>query len=119
MLVYHKDPLGYCSVGDKRIYGEFFAYGAFGPTEMTYKDFNNNRSFLKEEPITGAWLKKKFNKDFPEIQFKITKMWKVDFDKLVTIARIMGINYIKPRYPKIEDKRALKKAVINKIDTIG
>ena len=116
MLVYHKDPLGYTSINGRRIYGEFFSYGRFGPAEVTYKEFREYRDILSELPITGEWLGRKFGKDFPECSFKYSEMRKLDFGKLIEIAKLLDIDYRKPRHPTDIDRRALKKAVIEKID---
>jgi hypothetical protein len=118
MLVYHIDPMGYTTIDGKRIYGECFNYGAFGPAEITYKQFSKNKKILKEQPVTDSWLEKKFGKKFPSIQFKITEMWRVDFEKLIDIARLIGIDYRKPRHPTSMDKRALRKAVLSRIDRV-
>ena len=116
MLVYHKDSMGYTSINGKRVYGEFFSYGSFGPTEVTYKEFNEFREMLRELPITGEWLGRKFGKDFPQCSFKYTEMRKLDFNKLIEIAKLLDIDYRKSRHPTDTDRRALKKAVIKKID---
>jgi len=117
MLVYHAEPMGYTSVDGKRVYGEYFSYGKFGPTEITYEQFRKYRPLLKELPITGAWLSEKFGKNFPECSFTYTQMRKLSFDKLVEVAKLLGIDYRKPRHPTKTDVRALKTAVIRKIDS--
>jgi hypothetical protein len=108
--------MGYTSVEGRRVYGEFYSYGRFGPTEITYEEFRQHRSILSEIPITGEWLSKKFGKSFPSCSFKYTEMRKLDFGKLIEIAILLGIDYRKPRHPTEKDRRALKKAVIGKID---
>jgi len=116
MLVYHTEPMGYTSIDGCRVYGEYFSYGRFGPTEVTYEQFCKYRPILREFPITGQWLSQKFGKKFPECSFKYTEMRRLDFDKLIEIARLLGIDYRKPRHPTGAEKRALKSAVIKKID---
>lgn len=119
MLVHHIEPMGYTSVDGKRVYGEYFSYGRFGPTEVTYEQFKRYRPLLREIPITDKWLSDKFNKQFPQCSFKYTEMRKLDFDKMVEIAILLGIDYRKPRYPDKKDVRALKNAVIRKIDSVS
>jgi len=116
VLVYHRDSLGYTVVGSKRVYGEFFNYGRFGPTEVSYKEFRENKENLIELPITGEWLSKKFNKKFPQCSFKYSEMRKLDFNKLIEIAILLDIKYLKPRSPTTDDIRALKNVVIRKIE---
>jgi len=116
MLVYHIEPMGYTSVDGQRVYGKYFSYGRFGPTEITYKQFCKYRDILVECPITGEWLTNKFGKKFPDCSFKYTEMRKLDFATLIKIARLLDIDYRKPRHPTDRDRRALKNAVIRKID---
>ena len=80
MLVYHKEPMGYTSIGRYRIYGRHFSYGRFGATEIPLKLYIENKGILKEKPITGAWLSKKFNKKFPTITFKCSEMYKTNYN---------------------------------------
>ena len=108
--------MGYTTVEGRRVYGKFFNYGRFGPTEMAYEVFRKNRALLEEEYITNEWLSKRFGIDFPSVRFKITEMWKLDFEPLIQVANLLGINYRKSRYPTTTEKRALRKAVVRKIE---
>lgn len=116
MLVYHRDSMGYTSIGDTRVYGEYYCYGSFGAAEILYKDYCRNKENLIEVPITGEWLSSKFGKTFPSCKFKYTEMRKLNFDTVIEIAILLGIDYKKSRHPTDKDKTALKKAVMKKID---
>ncbi|MHA2063189.1 MAG: hypothetical protein ACXABY_02290 [Candidatus Thorarchaeota archaeon] len=108
--------MGYTTVEGRRVYGKFFNYGRFGPAEMPYKTFKKNRELLEEVNITGSWLENRFGGKFPQINFKLTEMWKVEFGLLVQIANCMGIEYKKSRHPNDTEKRALRKAILRRID---
>jgi hypothetical protein len=117
MLVYSKQPMGYTSVGDKRVYGKSFAYGRFGPTEITYKEYMKNRDYLVQHPVTSAWLSSKFDKAFPEAEFTYENMHDdVSFETLVEIANLLEIKYVKKGKPTIAEKRSLRRAIIFTID---
>jgi len=117
MLVYHKDSMGYTTIEGRRVYGEFFNYGRFGPTEVSYDAFRENRNQLVEANITKGWLEERFNVEFPNVCFKLTEMWKVDFKLLVEIANILGIKYSKPRHPTVTEKNALRRSILRRIDS--
>lgn len=116
MLVYHIDSMGYTSIEGRRIYGRFFNYGRFGPTEISYDVFRKNRALLEEEYITDEWLNKRFGANFPSVNLKLTEMWKIDFKLLIRIANLLGIKYTKPRHPTITEKNALRRAIFRTID---
>lgn len=115
MLVYHKEPMGYTSIEGQRVYGKCFSYGSFGPTDISRSLFRKNRDILEEFVYTTKWLEEKFNKKFPNISFKISEFYKIDFELLVKIAKTIGIEYIKSRKSSDLERRALRRAVLNKI----
>jgi len=103
--------MGYTTINSVRVYGKHFAYGKFGPTEMPFEVFKQNRNILCEVPITGKWLSKKFHKSFPDVVFKLSEMWKLDFDKTVQIARLLGIPYLSPKKTTDSQRRALRRSI--------
>lgn len=113
MLVYAKEPMGYLTIGPYRIYGKYFAYGRFGSTDIPRSVFKQHKSVLEEVEYTSEWFKNKFDTAFPDFSFKISEMWKLDFDVLIEVAKIIGIKYIKPKHPSDIEKRALRKSVRN------
>lgn len=118
MLVYTKEPMGYMSIDGKRIYGENFNYGKFGPTEITHEAYLKYKGVLKEAPIVPEWLEKRFGKKFPQVNFVYEDTYEnIDFDTVIEIAKTLGINYIKSFKPTRSEKRALRRAIINIIDS--
>lgn len=116
MLVYHKEHMGYTSIDGKRIYGEFFNYGRFGPTNIPRSVFRKNKDILEEVEYDEKILGKIFDIEFPTVKFKISEFWCVDFDTLIIMAQKMGIQYIKRRkVPNDIEKRALRKSVLKLI----
>lgn len=118
MLAYAKEPMGYTQVGAKRVYGKYYAYGSFGPTEIKWKDFRAHRDILEECPITTRWLNKKFNLDIKEeIIFRYEETYSyMSFSHMIVIAKALGIPYIKSRNSTTSEKRALRRAVIARIE---
>ena len=118
MLAYTKEPMGYTSIDGKRIYGENFNFGRFGPTEITYKTYLKNKEILKECPITSEWLSKKLNRPFPDMQFTLTNLRnELDNDKIIELARLLGIEYKKNKISSLE-LRSLRKSIIYTIDNL-
>ena len=116
MLVYAKVPMGYISIGGQRIYGKFFSYGRFGPTEIPFNLFIENKERLEEVEYTADILEQKFGRKFPDISFKLSKINLISFEDLVKIAHALGIDYLKGRQkPSIQHKRALRKSVLTRI----
>ena len=112
MLVYHKEPMGYTTIDGKRVYGKFFNYGNFGPTDLPRSVFRKHKDELEEVEYDEKILEKKFGVAFPRVTFKISELWKLDFNKLIDIARLIGIKYIPSRSPTDSERRALRKSVI-------
>jgi hypothetical protein len=119
MLVHTREPMGYMSVDGKRVYGESYCYGRFGPTEISHESYRKHRESLTEAPITSEWLTERFGVAFPEVSFTYEKMHEqVSFDTLIVVARLVGIEYVKGRKkPTKAEKRALRRAIIRAIDS--
>lgn len=115
MLVYHIRPMGYTEIEGRRIYGKYFSYGSFGPTDVPRSFYKKHKDKLEEAEYTTVWLEEKFNMKFPDVRFKITEMYKLDFNKLVEVAQKIGIDYIPGRKPTDSQKRALRRSVISHI----
>ena len=115
MLVYHKEPMGYTSIGSKRIYGKFFNYGRFGPANVTRSTFKKHKNILEEVEYDEKILKKIFGVTFPIVRFRISELWKLDFNKLIEVALLIGIPYIPSRTPTYNERRALRKSVIGRL----
>jgi len=111
MLVYLKNNMAYTSIAGKRVYGEWYAYGSMGPTDIPIELFRKNTDILKEAYYTKDWLSIKFNTDFPDIQFKLSNLKNLDIDVLIEIARCVGIDYIKTKNISSTEKRALIKII--------
>lgn len=107
-----------CSVIEgRRVYGRFYAYGSFGPTNLPRALYLKHKEVLEEIEITPEWLKNKTGKDFP-IGIKPTEFFQVDFDIVIDIAHQLGIEYIKSRSPTTLEQSALRRAIIKKIDAL-
>ncbi len=117
MLVRTKEPMGYTAIDGKRIYGEGFCYGRFAPTEMSYELFREYRDVLKEVPITTEWLVKRFDTEFPDIILTYENTYEnITFDDLISVAKVLGLEYIKSSKPTKSEKRALRRSIISIID---
>lgn len=116
MLVYHKEPMGYTSIGGTRVYGKYFNYGNFGATDIPRSVFRKNKDLLEEVEYNENVLEEIFNCKFPAVRFKISELWRVDFKTLIQIAKALGIEYIKNNgNPTDIEKRALRRGVLSKI----
>ncbi len=116
MLVYAKVPMGYTSIGNQRVYGKFFSYGKFGPTDIPYELFLTHQEQLEEVGYTKDILEEEFGGKFPTISFKLSKLKLIPFENLVEIARSLGIDYHKGRQkPSLQHKRALRRSVLGRI----
>ena len=108
--------MGYTSIGDKRIYGKFFNYGRFGPTNIPRSVFRENKEILEEVEYDEKILNNIFNVEFPVVRFKISEFWRIDFNTLIIMAQKMGIQYVKrQKNPNDIEKRALRKSVLKLI----
>jgi len=117
VLVYLKEPMGCSTIKGRRVYGKFYALGSFGPTSVPRKTFLEYKSVLEEVEITKKWLFKKTGKHFPT-GFKITGLSLVDFDVVINIAKLLGIEYIKSRKPTSKERAALNRAIVGKVDAL-
>lgn len=116
MLVYARVPMGYTSIGNKRVYGKFFSYGRFGPTDIPYELFLKHQEQLEEVEYTRDILEEKFGGTFPATSFKLSKLKLIPFENLVEIARALGIDYRTNRQtPSLQHKRALMRSVLTRI----
>lgn len=95
MLVYLKNPMSYTSIDGKRVYGEKYAYGSMGPTSISIESYVKHKDILKETSYTKDWLDMRFNKDFPNISFKISEINKLDYTTLSKIANLIGLKHHK------------------------
>jgi len=118
VLVYLKEPMAYSTMNGRRIYGEFYSYGSFGPSSVSRKFFFENRDRLKEVEITSEWLVSQTGELFPDVSFLTTEMSKLDFEVIVAIARGLGIKYIEKKKITTEEKKALNRAIVYHIEKL-
>jgi hypothetical protein len=118
MLVYLSQPMSACKIDGQPVYGKYFARGSFGPTNIPKATYLKNKDILEEFVITSEWLSRKFGKEFPSIAFTPSTFWTIDFQLVIEVARVLGIDY-KSRgnkeYSDIE-KRALRRSVLSRIE---
>lgn len=114
MLVYLKQPMGYTSIDGKRIYGRHFCHGKFGPTDIPRKLYKKNIDILEEVEYNKEILEEYFPGVFPNISFKISKLYKLSNDEIVELAHALGIDFIYNRNKKMPTivRRGLSKAVV-------
>lgn len=118
MLVYLKEPMGCSDVSGRRVYGRFYAYGSFGPTQIPRSVYFKNRDVLEEAQVTGEWLSERSGKIFPPVSFKTTELYLLDFNMLIQIAGLLGIKYIRSRKPSTNEKKALGRSVVARIEEL-
>ena len=107
--------MGYTAVGGRRIYGRCFSYGSFGATDIPYKLFMKHREQLDEIEYTKIILENKFGHKFPEVSFKLSEIHLVNFLDLVKVIRAFGIRYSPSKKPTIQERRALRRSIIDRI----
>lgn len=110
--------MGYSTIGGRRVYGEFFSYGSFGPTAIPRGLYFENKDHLVEAEVTGEWLKSATGCDFPSVSFKTTELRKLDLDTLLLVARGLGIKYIRKKVLTTEEKKALNRAIVHFIEKL-
>jgi hypothetical protein len=118
MFVYLKQPMGCMSRDGYNFYGRYYCRGAFGPTSVPKDYYLKNRDVLEEMEITSDWLVRKFNRPFPQVSFKPSTFWQIDFYTTVEIARALGIDYkwkANREYTDVE-KRALRRSIMRRIE---
>jgi len=115
MLVYLKNSMGYTSIGGIRVYGKKYAYGSLGPADIPAKLFKENKSILEEAYYTKEWLSKRFGANFPDVNFRLSDLAKLDLDIIIDIAKCVGIDYIKSKNTSPAEKRAIIKTIRRKI----
>lgn len=93
MLVYHKEPMGYIQLGLQRVYGKHYCKGRFGPTDLDYNIWQNNKDILIEAEYTKEWLENKYKKEFPPIEFKISTLKNLDDRTLKQLAILVGVKF--------------------------
>jgi len=113
MLVYLKSPMGYTQIGPYRIYGRKFAYGIFGSTDIPRTIYSENQNILDEADYTKEWLEEKFNIEFPNVSFKLSKLHNLTNKQLIDIARGVGIKYIKNDKLNRKEKYAICRSIYN------
>lgn len=118
MLVYTKNPLGYTTINGKRVYGEYYAHGSFGPTNLSLDVVNIHRDVLREVPVTKEWLDEKTGEDFPDVSFYRDTLKRMDFSVCVEIAQKLGIPYKSSRNPTRAQKRTLFQNIIKRVDAL-
>ena len=111
MLVYLKSDMSYTVLNGKRVYGRKFAYGSLGPTDISMDIYNEKKDILSEAEYTKEWLNNKFGKEFPNISFKPSQLYKLDLGILTQIAHGVGIKYLWNRKTTVQEKRALCRAI--------
>ena len=111
MLVYLKSPMSYTVLNGQRVYGRKFAYGSLGPTDIPVNIYKEQKNILEEAEYTKEWLDNKYTYDFPNISFKLSQLYLLDIDTLIKIAYGVGIVYIKPRKPSMQEKRTLYRTI--------
>ena len=109
--------MGSSTISGHRVYGRFYAYGSFGPTNMPRPTFLKNKSVLEEIEITTEWLLEKTGKAFP-VSFKTTELSHLNFDVVIDIAKLLGIEYIKSKVPSAAEQSALRRTIIKRIDLL-
>lgn len=82
-------------IDGKRVYGRRYAYGSMGPTNISINSYKLYKNILEEAEYTKSWLDNKYNKNFPDISFKLSKINKIDYSTLVKVANLIGIKYYK------------------------
>jgi hypothetical protein len=115
--VYLKEPMGCSTINGRRVYGRFYAYGSFGSTNLPRSVFLKHKDILEEIEISQEWLLEKTGKHFP-CAFKTSELYLLDFDVIIDIAKLLGIEYIKSRKPTSAEQGALRRAIVNKIDSL-
>jgi hypothetical protein len=111
MLVYLKKEMGHCKIDKYRIYGKKYAYGTFGSTDIPPEMYKKNKDILEEAEYTRVWLENKFDAIFPDVTFRMSDLYKMDFNSLVSIIRSMGVDYIMSARPTQKEKRALCRSI--------
>lgn len=115
MLVRLKEPMGYSTIDNYRIYGKYYAYGSFGPTQVPRKIFFAHKNILEEVEITDKWLNEKTSKVFPRLKFFTTKMADLNLEDTIVLAKLLGIQFIKT---KNINKTALSRAIVKRIEAL-
>ncbi len=118
MLAYLKEPMGCSTVDGYRVYGKFYDFGSFGPTNIPRRVYSKYRTVLEEAEITRRWLSEAFDCEFPDVTFKATQMIELDFDLVVEIARCMDVSYIQSAKPTATEKRALRETIKRRIEQL-
>lgn len=118
MLVYLKGDMAYSKIGEQRVYGRKFSMGRMGPTNISYELYKKNKYKLIEAQYTQEWLENKFNRNFPPISFYLNDLDRMSIELLIEIANCVGIDYIKSRWVRKQEQRALSRSIKNIIKEI-
>ena len=103
--------MSYTVLNGKRIYGKKFAYGSFGPTDISIDVYKEKKDILEEAEYTKEWLDNKFGNNFPNIAFKSSQLYRLDMDTLIQVAHGVGIKYLRRRKISVQEKRTLCRAI--------
>ena len=103
--------MSYTVLNGKRVYGRKFAYGSFGPTDISIDVYEEQKNILEEAEYTKEWLDNKFGGRFPNVSFKSSQLYKLDIEILSQIALGVGIKYLKKHKVSVQEKRALCRAI--------
>lgn len=115
MLVYLKESMGYSDIDGRRIYGEYFARGAFGPTVVSRSFYYKNSNRLVEATIDSRWIKEKTGGTI-SFRFKSREINELSWDRMIELAKAIGIDYIGGR--SNEERKGLKRAIINTLEQL-
>lgn len=112
MFVYLKEPMAYTSIGGKRVCGKLYAYGTYGPSNISIEDYKSNRDKIIDADYPAAWLKQKFGRDVQPFNFEQLRAMSVD--DLIKFTKVtLGIKYFRGEDTDTKTKNALLKALMH------
>jgi len=120
VLVYLKESMGRTELDGYVVCGEYYNYGRLGPANIPRQVYMKNKNVLLQVPITGEWLSKRFNKEFPTVRFTVEEMYRINWPTLVHIGRLMGIEYIgnERSQPSELHGRAMRRNILKRIEEL-
>lgn len=116
MLVYLKSPMGYTTLDGIRVYGKYYNYGSFGPSDIPFQTYKRHKDILEDAVYTKEWLESKFKKEFPDISFTVQDIFGLDSKTLISLARLVGVNYTSNKELTINERYSLRKSLISFLD---
>jgi hypothetical protein len=90
MLVYAKNPQGLLRIGQYRIYGIDMVQG---PTEVPFEVYNANQEILEHATYREGYLRKLFQRHFPEVAFRYDELRYLPDTTLDTLCQCMELRY--------------------------